>query len=189
MSCVIEGRFIFDGVGKERFRVLLERHAEMVGIEVFTWCCLSNHFHLLVEVPNAEVAWAQLADEEILLRIRRVCSEERTKSLRDQLMLLKEQSPEVGYVDYRKKLLARMLDVSVFMKALKQAFTRWYNKKAKRKGLLWRDQFKSVLSENDLKVLLTMAAYIDLNPVRARMRSESLSGLCCGRWRRFLVWR
>lgn len=161
----------------------------MVGIEVFTWCCLSNHFHLLVEVPNAEVAWAQLADEEILLRIRRVCSEERTKSLRDQLMLLKEQSPEVGYVDYRKKLLARMLDVSVFMKALKQAFTRWYNKKAKRKGLLWRDQFKSVLSENDLKVLLTMAAYIDLNPVRARMRSESISGLCCGRWRRFLVWR
>lgn len=34
MSRAIEGRFIFDGIGKERFRQLLERHAEMAGIEI-----------------------------------------------------------------------------------------------------------------------------------------------------------
>jgi hypothetical protein len=108
-----------------------------------------------------------LDDEEILWRNGRVCSEERTKGLRDQLMLLKEQSPELGYVGHRNKLLARMFDVSVFMKSLKQPYTQWHNKKANRRGPLSQDRFKSVLIENDEKVLLTMAAYIDLNPVRA----------------------
>ena len=158
---------IFDSKGKERFRQLLERHAEMAGIEVFTWCCMGNHFHLLVEVPNAEEGRAKLDDEEILRRIGLVCSKERAKGMRDQLMLLKEQSPEMGYLEYRERLLARMFDVSVFMKELKQAYTQWYNRRVKRKGPLWQDRYKSVLLENDEKVLLTMAAYIDLNPVRA----------------------
>ena len=158
---------IFDSRGKERFRQLLEWHAEMAGIEVFTWCCMGNHFHLLVEVPNAEEGRAKLEDEEILRRIGLVCSKERAKGVRDQLILLKEQSPEMGYLEFRERLLARMFDVSVFMKELKQAFTLWYNRRVKRKGPLWQDRYKSVLLENDEKVLLTMAAYIDLNPVRA----------------------
>ena len=129
---------IFDSAGKERFRQLLERHAEMAGIEVFTWCCMGNHFHLLVEVPNAESSRATLEDEELLRRIGLVCSVERVKGVRDQLMLLKEQSPKVGYPEYREKLLGRMFDVSIFMKELKQAYTQWYNKKTKRKGPLWQ---------------------------------------------------
>jgi hypothetical protein len=36
MTRAIDCRVIFDPVGKERFRVLLERYAEMAGIEVFT---------------------------------------------------------------------------------------------------------------------------------------------------------
>ena len=85
---------------------------------------------------------------------------------------MKEHSPELGYVEYREKLLARMFDVSVFMRELKQRFTQWYNKKHQRKGPLWDDRFKSVLLENDETVLLTMAAYIDLNPVRAGLVND-----------------
>ena len=58
------------------------------------------------------------------------------------------------------------------MRELKQRFTQWFNKKAKRKGPLWNDRFKSVLLENDQTVLLTMAAYIDLNPVRAGLVND-----------------
>jgi putative transposase len=167
MSRAIEGRFIFDDLGKERFRQLLEAHAEMAGIEVFTWCCMSNHFHILVQVPHPEQSRARLDDEEILRRLALVMTGERVKEVREMLDRMKEQSPEHGYVEYRQKLLSRMFDVSVFMRELKQRFTQWYNKKAKRKGPLWDDRFKSVLLENDETVLLTMAAYIDLNPVRA----------------------
>jgi putative transposase len=55
----------------------------------------------------------------------------------------------------------------VFMGELKQRFAQWHNKRVKRKGPLFDDRFKSVLVEDDETVLLTMAAYIDLNPVRA----------------------
>jgi putative transposase len=167
MSRVIEGRFIFDRVVKEKFREFLEAHCAFAGVELITWCCMSNHFHLLVQVPNAEESRSTLDDEEILRRLSLVSGGDRVKDVREMLAQMKEQSPELGYPEYRERLLARMYDVSVFMQELKKRFTWWYNKRVGRKGPLWEDRFKSVLVENDEKVLLTMAAYIDLNPVRA----------------------
>lgn len=180
MSRAIEGRYIFDDVGKERFRELLEAHAEMAGIEVFTWCCMSNHFHLLVEVPNAEQNRAALDDEEILRRLGLVMRKERVREVRQMLELMKEQCPEQGYREYRERLLARMFDVSVFMRELKQRFAQWHNKKVNRKGPLFDDRFKSVLLEDDETVLLTMAAYIDLNPVRAGLVKDPKDYRWCG---------
>jgi hypothetical protein len=55
------------------------------------------------------------------------------------------------------------------MKELKQRFTQWYNRRMGRKGTLWEEHFKRVLVEGDEKALMTVAAYIDLNPVRAGM--------------------
>ena len=60
-----------------------------------------------------------------------------------------------------------MYDLSAFMKLLKQRFTLGYNARHGRKGTLWEDRFKSVLVEGAGQTLATMAAYIDLNPVRA----------------------
>src|SRR5512138_1207156 len=54
------------------------------------------------------------------------------------------------------------------MKLLKQRFTQWYNGRAKRKGTLWEERFKSVLIDGAGESLVATAAYIDLNPVRAR---------------------
>jgi hypothetical protein len=54
------------------------------------------------------------------------------------------------------------------MKTLKQRFSLWYNKKHGRRGTLWEARYKSVLVENGYAAR-TMAAYIDLNPVRAGM--------------------
>jgi len=55
-----------------------------------------------------------------------------------------------------------------FMKALLQRFSRWFNAQHKRTGTLWESRFKSVLVEDGIAAG-TMAAYIDLNPVRAGM--------------------
>ena len=85
MSCAIEGRFIFDELGKERFRQLLEAHAEMAGIEVFTWWSMSNHFHLLIEVPNAEESRANLDDEEMVRRLGFIMGEEPLFGVRQML--------------------------------------------------------------------------------------------------------
>ncbi len=168
MSRIIEGRFVLEGPVKEKFRELLEIQCGFAGVELICFCIMSNHIHLLIEVPNAEEHRAAIDDAELLRRLALVTrSEEQLIEVRQMLARMKEQCPEKGYPEYRQRFLDRMADVSMFMKELKQRFTQWYNKKVQRKGPLWEDRFKSVLLENDETVLLTMAAYIDLNPVRA----------------------
>jgi hypothetical protein len=60
----------------------------------------------------------------------------------------------------------RMHDLSEFMKGLLQRFSHWFNRSQGRTGRLWEQRFKSVLVEDGVAAR-TMAAYIDLNPVRA----------------------
>src|ERR1700751_5698421 len=68
-----------------------------------------------------------------------------------------------GLLDrYRK----RMYDISVFIKELKGRFAQWYNQRHDRYGVLWAERFKSVLLEGG-EALAAVAAYIELNPVRA----------------------
>ena len=64
--------------------------------------------------------------------------------------------------------LRRFCNLPVFVKELKERFSRWYNKHHNRRGTLWMERFKSVLVE-DGEALRTMAAYTDLNPLRAGM--------------------
>ena len=59
--------------------------------------------------------------------------------------------------------------LSEFMKAIQLRFSRWFNRRAGRKGTLWEGCYTSVIVEEEERALRTMAAYIDLNPVRAGM--------------------
>ncbi|MFC5050068.1 transposase [Rubritalea spongiae] len=91
--------------------------------------------------------------------------------VREQLELLAASTTEAGrlaYQELRERYTRRMWDLGHFMKTLKQRFSSWYNKKHQRKGTLWEARYKSVLVENGYAAR-TMAAYIDLNPVRAGM--------------------
>jgi hypothetical protein len=60
----------------------------------------------------------------------------------------------------------RLFDLSVFMKELKQRMTLAYNFAHGRRGTLWEGRFKCSLVEYG-EALRAVAAYIDLNPVRA----------------------
>ena len=66
----------------------------------------------------------------------------------------------------------RMHDLSEFMKTLMQRFTQWFNRTHKRSGNLWEEAFKSVIVEDGVAAR-TMAAYIDLYPVRSGMMKGS----------------
>ena len=57
------------------------------------------------------------------------------------------------------------------MKTLPQRFTRWFNRTHQRSGTLWEERYKSVIVESGIAAR-TMAASIDLNPVRAGMVSD-----------------
>ena len=70
--------------------------------------------------------------------------------------------------EIRSRYTGRMHDLGGFMKSLLERFTKWFNRTHSRSGTLWGDRFKSVIVESGVAAR-TMAAYIDLNPVRAGM--------------------
>jgi putative transposase len=83
-------------------------------------------------------------------------------------------------VQWRRQQLARMGDVSQYMKILKQRFSTWYNNSHDRFGPLWADRFKSVLVAGEANALQTMAAYIELNAVRAGLADDPKDFHFCG---------
>jgi hypothetical protein len=66
------------------------------------------------------------------------------------------------------------------MKLLKQRFSTWFNKSHGRIGTLWCERFKSVLVEPKGEAIRVMAAYIDLNLVRAGLATDPKDGRFCG---------
>ncbi len=150
---------------KERFRTYMRHYERFCGVRVITYCILSNHFHILLEVPTPPSA--PLSDSDFLERLQGLKNSVWALTIRDQFQrFLDTAQPEAAQA-LKQRVCRLMWDVSAYMKLLKQRFSQYFNKLHDRKGTLWESRFGSVLVEGVGKVLQTMAAYIDLNPVRA----------------------
>ena len=170
---VVGGQFLLGDVEKERLRQLLWDYADFCGVEVITYCLMSNHFHVLVRVPEV----VAVSDAELLAKVTRLYGR---KSPLVQTMTEHFQKFGVIPEDLRESFRARMGDVSGFMKELKQRFTKWYNKQYGRFGTLWAERFKSVLVEDEPGAVGTVAMYVDLNPVRAGLMEDPAEYRFCG---------
>ena len=146
-------------------------YEDLLGVEVLTFCIMSNHFHLLVRVPHRP-ADLVVPLEVVLSRLERAIGEEAMKLVRQQMALWESTGNGEAVEQWRQKQVARMYSLSEFVKCVKFRFTRWYNRRVGRKGGLWESRFTSVIVEEEERALRTMAAYIDLNPVRAGMVSD-----------------
>ena len=171
LSRIVDRRFIFEEVEKETFVQFLREYEQFCGVQVLTFCVMSNHFHVLVEVPKRP---EMLPDaEEVLRRLKGLSGAAITAGKAKQMLeMFAKARDEKGAAEYLAQFHRRMWDVSEFLKLLKQRFTQWYNHRTVRKGTLWEDRFKSVLVEGEGDPLVTMAAYIDLNPVRAGLVTD-----------------
>jgi len=162
VSRIVGAAHLLDDLGKEVLRKQIRYMADFCGVQVLAYCVMSNHFHVLVRVPGRE----EVSDDELIRRFRVLYKKQ------DQVVRTFEGKIRAGgeeAVALREQLLARMGDVSTYMKELKQRFSIWYNRTHKRIGTLWQERFRSVLIEGNHSSLPTVAAYIDLNPVRAGM--------------------
>jgi hypothetical protein len=83
----------------------------------------------------------------------------------------RKDGDEVLVAEIHARFTYRMHSLSEFMKTLLQRFTRWFNRMHERSGTLWEQRYKSVIVESGVAAR-TMAAYIDLNPVRAGMCTD-----------------
>lgn len=170
---IVGGAMLLGDKEKEHLRRLMWRLAEFSGIEIVTYCLMTNHIHLLVRVRDV----ASLTDDELTQRTLKYYG--RNESW---VQVVAEEFKRTGSLPaiIRKSLLAKMGDVSVFMRTLKQRFSRWYNRKHKRFGTLWAERFKSVLVQDASEAMRTIAMYIDLNPVRAGMVNDPKDYRFCG---------
>ncbi len=150
---------------RDHFVYLMREHEALCQVEVLTFCVLPDHFHLLVRVPQRPQRLPTA--EEIVGRIEGLLGRRAALPLRLTLRAFRRRRDEAGERAWLAGLHVRMWDVSLFMKLLKQRFTQWYNRRNARTGTLWETRFDSVLVESSGPALQAMAAYIDLNPVRA----------------------
>jgi len=137
--------FPFGDVEKDELVKILKKFSALFFVEVFGFCIMDNHFHLLIQIFPEHY----FEDEEIRKRCKAHYGED--------FEVFDEQ---IAY--YRGKLSS----LANYMKEIKQAFSRYYNQRHNRRGTLWGERFKSVMVESG-ETLINCLAYIDLNPVRA----------------------
>jgi len=165
MSRVIEHRFIFGDTEKSFLHNLMRRLEDFSGCEVRTYAFMDNHFHLLLHVPVKR----DLPDIEVKRRVKILYGKKKYAIMEKNWDLWLEKGREDKVKAQLDGFRVRMYDLSEFMKTFKQRFSIYYNANHGRRGAgpLWHDRYKSVLVEENEHAQVTVAAYIDLNPVRA----------------------
>jgi hypothetical protein len=170
MSRVVNGEFLLGSIEKEALRRMMWRMATFSGVEILTYAIMDNHFHILLKVPEQK-SWLKRfegkeGEEKFFEHLSLVYSKAFITQFRNEITQLRDRQEEDAAQALLERFQQRFCDLSLFVKELKERFSRWYNKQNSRRGTLWMDRFKSVLVETG-EALQTMAGYIDLNPVRA----------------------
>jgi putative transposase len=169
VSRVVDRRFVLGDEEREHFRTFMRMQENFTGCRVLTYCVMSNHFHLLLEVPP--VPEGGVGDNLLLKRLAALYSEAFVTGVEAELAGARKDGDDALVAEIHARFTYRMHDLSQFMKTLLQRFTRWFNRTHERSGTLWEQRYKSVIVESGLAAR-TIAAYIDLNPVRAGMVND-----------------
>ena len=146
---------------------------QVFAIEVCAYAVMSNHTHLVLHVNEQQAL--SLNTTQVLTRWHRVfkgtlltqkylsLSENELDTLSQSELLTIEQTAQV----YKQ----RLMDISWFMRVLNESIAREANKEDNCTGRFWEGRFKcqALLDE---AALISCMAYVDLNPVRAKMADK-----------------
>jgi REP element-mobilizing transposase RayT len=166
VSRVVDKRIVFHAGEKEVFRSILRKLETFCGVRVSTYCLMGNHFHLLVEVPRRD-SIPPLTAESLIPLLRLLYDKATVQSIATQLESARKSGNPAREREILERFERRRGDLSIFLKELKQRVSIFLNRRLGRCGTLWEGRFKSVLVEGGEAALHAVAAYIDLNPVRA----------------------
>jgi len=167
VSRVVDKRRIFGAAEREQFTAFMRQYEQFCQVRVLTHCVMGNHFHILVEIPEApEDRGRSWSDEMFLKHISCLYFDHFYAAIAAELRGLRKDGRDAEAEAFRDRFFARMWDLSAFMHDLKLRFAKWFNREHGRSGVLWSENFRSVLVESGHTARI-MGAYIDLNPVRA----------------------
>jgi putative transposase len=155
MSRTVGQEFYLGDVEKKKLFDIIKYYSGFYFVKPIGLTVMNNHFHLLIKSEPE----SYYSDEQVKQRIEKYLDKKKTRS--------KKEEGEGGQWGERpahqqQRIKKQMADISEYVRAIKQTFSRWYNKMNHRTGYLWGDRFKSVLIEKG-EALLNCLAYIDLN--------------------------
>jgi len=126
---------------------------------------MSNHYHLVLFINQEQSkAWS---DEEVIERWGRLFPVS-AKHLKN---LIEVSESKIDLEVHRRKVdewRCNLSSISWLMRCLNEYIARMANKEEQCSGRFWESRFKSQ-SLLDEKAILSCMAYVDLNPIRAKM--------------------
>jgi REP element-mobilizing transposase RayT len=145
----------------------MEQLAGVFAVDVAAYAVMSNHFHQVVRVDAERArAWS---DVEVLRRWTKLYTG-------PELVQQYLRDGDAGMVDAQIEVVqgwaatyrARLGDLSWYMRVLNESISRMANAEDGVTGRFWEGRFKSHALLDEAAVLTAMA-YVDLNPIRARL--------------------
>ena len=150
----------------ERLRVL----TEVFAIDLCAYALMGNHYHLVLRLdPERAQGWT---NREVAERWRRLYAGPPCVGRYLDGFALDEAESSL-LADCVGRWRSRLVDLSWFMRCLNEYIAREANAEDGCTGRFWEGRFKSQ-ALLDEAALLTVMAYVDLNPVRAGL-AENVS--------------
>ena len=166
-----------DDEDKRDLLEIIRRAAVFAGITVMSYTILDNHFHLLVHIPERQ----EVDNSELERRARILWGDEKAEEHFECWRFWESHEKAQRAEKERNALRRRMYDISPFVKTIKDTFRHSYKRRHGISGAVWgRSRFKSAAVSSDFKTLATVASYIDLNAVRARIARHPKNYKWCG---------
>ncbi len=139
--------------------------AQLFAIDVAAYAVMSNHYHIVLHINTTkQLAWT---DREVCERWHQLFKGTALthKFLRGDYLL----EAELEAVNYKLTQWPENLgSISWFMRLINEPIARQANTEDKCSGKFWEARFKSQ-ALCDEKALAACLAYVDLNPIRAKM--------------------
>lgn len=86
VSRVVDRRFVLGREEREEFVRLMRLYEAFSQVKVWDYCVMSNHFHILVEIPaKPECGGASWSDERLLDHVSMIYGERKMGQLRWEL--------------------------------------------------------------------------------------------------------
>ncbi|GEK78616.1 transposase [Pseudoalteromonas atlantica] len=139
--------------------------AKIFCIDVCAYAVMSNHTHLVLYVDDKKAN--RLNDKAIVIRWRKLCK----GTVLTQKYIQGEKLSKAELIFFNqtvKEYRERLSSISWFMRMLNEYIARRANKEDNCTGRFWEGRFSSQALLDEAALAACMA-YVDLNPVRAKM--------------------